>query len=406
MSDVKWLQTDDYLVIIFPGEAPKTLETSSPDFKLVKRALTSKAFKKAREMLSPEKALLGKKKGLGVTEEGALSVDGEVQDPVILTILKRFKEGGHGVNHKALVALGRKINKIGNAHIKSQLSEFLRRNKVPITPDGCFLTYKGVKKDDDGNLVDLHTGTFRNNVGDTVQMDRSLVQQDPTVTCAPGLHVAAYGYVRECYGGSEFIICKVDPLDVVSVPTDYDAQKMRTCRYRVIGKLSDKVEIEDSYVPWVQDIAPAIVKAKEPEPKVVVEEPVTAATKIEEAVAYAKETVEQAQKTMSLDLDSLSGAQIVQATLLHTHEFISISVKSKQRVIKKAVEAFLRASLDAEFDGKTLQFTPRGVDLENMSGPQIISYVKSVTGTDITISPKSKQRVLAQARKLLAAHVV
>ena len=45
------------------------------------------------------------------------------------------------------------------------------------------------------------------------------------------------------------MICKINPRDVVSVPSDYDNAKMRDCRYEVIGELDENDAIVDMALP-------------------------------------------------------------------------------------------------------------------------------------------------------------
>jgi hypothetical protein len=46
-------------------------------------------------------------------------------------------------------------------------------------------------------------------------------------------YVASYGSVNS---GDRIVIVKVNPADVVSVPKDCSYQKVRTCRYEVVGE--------------------------------------------------------------------------------------------------------------------------------------------------------------------------
>ena len=49
------------------------------------------------------------------------------------------------------------------------------------------------------------------------------------------------------------MILKINPADVVSIPTDYNASKGRACRYEVIGELG--VHPDDAFKAPVQDEA-------------------------------------------------------------------------------------------------------------------------------------------------------
>ena len=110
------------------------------------------------------------------------------------------------------------------------LYKFLEHNGHPITEDGCFLAYKYVRDD----YKDKYSGTFDNSPGKTVKMPRNEVDPDPNSTCSRGLHVATSQYAAGQSGGSKLIVVKVNPRDVVAVPTDYDNQKMRVCEYYVV----------------------------------------------------------------------------------------------------------------------------------------------------------------------------
>ena len=113
-----------------------------------------------------------------------------------------------------------------------QLYDFLENKAIPISPDGYVLAYKAVRRD----FLDYYTGSISNAPGQAPRMPRDQVCEDPSVHCAPGLHVGSIQYATT-YGGADrkIVICWVDPADVVSVPSDISCQKMRTCGYTVVG---------------------------------------------------------------------------------------------------------------------------------------------------------------------------
>ena len=115
---------------------------------------------------------------------------------------------------------------------REQLYSFLESNQLPITPDGCFMAYKSIRDD----WKDIYTGTIDNSVGQKVTMNRFAVDDDPNRTCSAGLHVCSLEYLKS-YRGQRLVAVKVNPADVVSVPTDYNNSKMRVCAYEVIEEL-------------------------------------------------------------------------------------------------------------------------------------------------------------------------
>ncbi len=119
--------------------------------------------------------------------------------------------------------------------VVQDLYAFLEYGKLPLTEDGCFLAYKKVRED----YKDIYTGTMDNSVGCTPSMARNQVEDDPNKTCSKGLHVCSFEYLPH-FGadtGNRVMVCKVNPADVVSIPTDYNNTKMRVCKYEVVGEV-------------------------------------------------------------------------------------------------------------------------------------------------------------------------
>lgn len=114
--------------------------------------------------------------------------------------------------------------------------DFLVHDGLPITPDGCFLAYKAVRSD----YMDKHSGTIRNKVGDKPSIPRRNVDDDRRKECSYGLHVGGLAYSAPggtFYSrGDHVMVVKVNPKDIVSVPLDYDANKMRVCAYEVVDE--------------------------------------------------------------------------------------------------------------------------------------------------------------------------
>src|SRR5690606_34879601 len=79
---------------------------------------------------------------------------------------------------------------------------------------------------------------------------RNQVDDNPEHTCSKGLHVAGWNYAAgTAYGGaSRYLMIKVSPEHVVSVPVDYDFQKMRVCQYEVIKEVDKPANINIEYI--------------------------------------------------------------------------------------------------------------------------------------------------------------
>jgi hypothetical protein len=155
--------------------------------------------------------------------------------------------------------------------------EFLEKNNLPITPDGCFLAYKRVND----NFMDVHSGSVLNKPAyamtdedratlpvtggkrkevvtalvdgvTVVSMPRNQVNDDKNQTCSEGLHFCSQEYLGH-FGGSRVLILKINPRDVVSVPIDYNRSKGRCCAYQVIGELG--VDPDEAFSAPVQATA-------------------------------------------------------------------------------------------------------------------------------------------------------
>lgn len=120
---------------------------------------------------------------------------------------------------------------------REELYLFLEKAHLPITPDGCFIAYKKVKAD----YKDIYTGTMDNSVGNIVVMPggREAVDKNRHNTCSTGLHFCSKDYLPQ-FGtgnGDRVILVKINPADVVSIPSDYDNTKGRAWRYEVVGEI-------------------------------------------------------------------------------------------------------------------------------------------------------------------------
>jgi hypothetical protein len=128
-----------------------------------------------------------------------------------------------------------------------ELYGFLEKNNLPITPDGHFLAYKKVRD----NFKDCHSGTMDNSVGKVVEMERNLVDDDKDRTCSRGLHFCSEDYLNH-FGGERIVIVKINPRDVVSIPSDYNDSKGRACRYEVVGEMT--VDSSKAFTHSVQEM--------------------------------------------------------------------------------------------------------------------------------------------------------
>lgn len=167
--------------------------------------------------------------------EGEVTFDGK---PLHNSITDRIKDfAKHRIEIKFLLLFLENLEANPSYNSRKQLYKFLEYRNLVITDDGHFLAYKAVLN----NFFDKHTGTIDNTPGRVITMDRALIDDDPNSACSAGLHVGAIGYVRSFGSGDDkYLICKVNPADVVAVPHDASAQKCRVCRYEVLHEMQEE----------------------------------------------------------------------------------------------------------------------------------------------------------------------
>lgn len=170
--------------------------------------------------------------------EGRLQHNGNPCNSVVSNRTLELLEGGYEAKYMLRFLDNLYTNPSKNA--VDELYGFLEANDIPITKDGCFMAYKRINKD----WKDVYTGTIDNSVGALVTMDRNTVDEDKHRTCSQGLHVCSLNYLKS-YSGARLVAVKVNPRDVVSVPTDYQNSKMRVCRYQVIVELDPSLVCDD-----------------------------------------------------------------------------------------------------------------------------------------------------------------
>ena len=137
-----------------------------------------------------------------------------------------------------------------SANSINELVDFLSNKELPITEDGYFIAYKGVDNEYysiHGNtntkvltgLVDFG-GRIYNGVGEYVSVARNQVDDDRNQHCSFGLHAGQLAYSQSF--GSKTVVVKINPKDVVSVPTDSSFMKCRVCAYEVVSEYIHEIE--------------------------------------------------------------------------------------------------------------------------------------------------------------------
>jgi hypothetical protein len=229
---VPFMWVDGNLTLILNNKAYQII----PDhinYKLILDALPTATNDELLELVDLEKAISNFSDGLVEIKNGKVFFDGE---EVHGSISKRILEFmSKGLPFQPLVNFLNNLMENPSMQSQKELYDFLEHELLPITEDGCFLAYKAVRSD----YMDKYAGKFDNHVGNVCEMNRAKVDDNRSVGCSQGLHAGALNYVAN-YGcadsGDHIMIVKINPKDVVSVPSDCNHEKLRTCRYEVVGE--------------------------------------------------------------------------------------------------------------------------------------------------------------------------
>lgn len=198
--------------------------------KLVIEAIASRAPETEIEKLMDVQQALTSYLGDNVeVKDGSVWHRGEVVNDTIAKRILDFMTNGLPV--EPLTKFLENLYNNPSFNSRGQLYSFLEHEHLPITEDGCFLAYKSVQPD----YTDHHTGKFNNKVGAVLSIDRRKVDDNPDNGCSYGFHAGSLEYATN-FGGSDrkVVIVKINPADVVSVPSDCEYQKLRTARYEVV----------------------------------------------------------------------------------------------------------------------------------------------------------------------------
>ena len=232
MSVVPFMWVDGNLTLVLNNRTYQVL----PDhinYKMILEALPTATADELLNIVDVEKAVATFSDGLVEIKNGQVTYEGEI---VHGSISKRILEFmSKGLPFQPLVNFLNNLMENPSMQSQKELYDFLEHEHLPITEDGHFLAYKAVRND----FMDKYRGVFDNSVGKICKMQRAKVDDDRARGCSDGLHAGALNYVAG-YGsvesGDRIVIVKINPRDVVSVPSDCNCEKLRTCQYEVVGE--------------------------------------------------------------------------------------------------------------------------------------------------------------------------
>ena len=234
-------------------DRPHSIDISHPNYDTVVNLLTTSTAYSTDQILELMQPVREFKKAIASSEfyhnaihQVCIDIDGfpfPLATELEAEVLRIYRSNG---DLAPLAAFVRKLAANPDKDVHKQLYSFIQVCKLALTVDGDFLAYKNVRND----FLDIYSGTMDNSPGNTVEMPRFAVEKNPNRTCSAGLHFAAWGYLRHYTYGSDTrtVIVKINPADVVSIPSDYNNMKGRASKYYILKEIDRPSELDHTPV--------------------------------------------------------------------------------------------------------------------------------------------------------------
>lgn len=233
---VPHIHTNDGLTVVIHGR-PFTVAKDHKAYDDAVSMLSYSTEEEFEELLTRAHRALEEKLGIAADmtySGGVIMYQGEVLHNYAADRLVSMIDAG--LDYGPLAQFLTKLQNNPAKRVVDNLYEFMEKGNIPLTEDGDFLAYKAVRDD----FYDLHSGTFFNGAGATCTMPRNKVDEDPDRTCSSGLHVCSFDYLPHfSHANGHVMIVKINPADVVAIPRDYNATKMRVAKYVVIDEVEN-----------------------------------------------------------------------------------------------------------------------------------------------------------------------
>jgi len=239
----KYIMTNDGNITVNWNGKTHSIGKTHRNYDAIVAALLNGESNRLDMLLDVAVAIQKAIKGVTVNEYGEVFYGGEQVHNVVADKISEFIRAKQP--YKPLVSFLANLMENPSERSRNELYQFLTHGGFPITHDGCFMAYKGIKDD----WKDCHTGTFDNSIGSVNEMPREDVDPDSSVACSVGFHVGTRSYALG-FAKGHTVLVKVNPRDAVSVPHDEKCQKLRVCRYEVV-EVSDRL-IQEPLYPAVQ----------------------------------------------------------------------------------------------------------------------------------------------------------
>jgi acyl carrier protein len=244
------------ITMMVKGKTYTITQDSHPNYTKIREALKNKEYDVAKDLVDVAVSINNFGQGKITVQNGVIHYAGTpLHNALTSRVLQQMNEG---FDVQPMLTFLENLMQNPSMRAVDELYGFLEQNSLPITEDGHFVAYKRVRDD----YMDFYTGKMDNSVGKEVKMERNQVDDDKDRTCSKGLHFCSLEYLPHYYSNQgRIVIVKINPADVVSIPSDYNNAKGRACRYVVIeeylGNQSNEKFKSSVYVTPAAPVAPA-----------------------------------------------------------------------------------------------------------------------------------------------------
>jgi hypothetical protein len=234
VSEISFSGSRDSLTVIVDGTST-VVRKGAVNFEKLRKALLEGDMAAVPSLLTVKKTIESWAQGLfRLADKTLMFKDKPVGKGIDKRVVAMITAGE---DPAPLLAFYERLKKNPSMRSVESLWGFLQHAGIPIEPDGTFLAYKSVRadcRDHHSGQVD-YTPSPAGEPPNIQTVERNEVSDDPRTPCHFGLHVGALKYARTFGSGGKIIICRIDPENVVCVPYDSNAEKMRVCELEVVG---------------------------------------------------------------------------------------------------------------------------------------------------------------------------
>ena len=242
-------------ITVILDNVPKTIASSHANFLKIKALLVSGKHDEIPSLIDIKTSI--EKLGNGEIEIVGNSVrylGRLVPDYQAQKLISLHRDGHANINPLKNFIVRLMANP--SARAREEFARFADYKELPFDEQGFVYAYKGVDKDlwsISGNKETRvikgkvnEQGKIFNEIGTDIEVERQDVDDNCNRHCSFGLHAGSFEYAKGF--GTRTLLVKIDPADVVSVPSDCNGQKVRVCRYSVVSEYLDQKDITDSVI--------------------------------------------------------------------------------------------------------------------------------------------------------------